>query len=111
VLDAALHVTDLPAGIALEPGAVEVLGCRPELHYEIAGEILRLGLAPFLAPEADQGGFIAAHDDPGVRAADERTALDKFAKLYCIRKHFAYSRFVETSGLPCATISHISYFL
>ena len=47
---------DSPAGIALVPVAVEVLGGRPELHDEIAGEVLRLGLAPFLAPEADQGG-------------------------------------------------------
>jgi hypothetical protein len=53
MLDMALHVTDLPAGIAFEPGAIEGLGCRPELHYEIAGKVLRLGLAPFLAPEAD----------------------------------------------------------
>ena len=66
-----LHVADLPAGIALVPGAIEVLGCRPELHDEVAGQVLRLGLAAFLAPQADQGGFIAAHDDPGVRAADE----------------------------------------
>ena len=112
MLDAALHVTDLPAGIAFVPGAIEVLGRRPELHDEIAGEVLRLGLAPFLAPEADQGGFIAAHDDPGVRAAYKRPALDKFAKLHCIRKHFAYSRFVETSGLTVRCyISHGLLFL
>ena len=48
MLDATLHVADPPAGIAFEPGAIEVLGCRPELHYEIAGEVL---LAPFLTPE------------------------------------------------------------
>ena len=47
----------------------------PELHDEVAGQVLRLGLAPLLAPEADQGGFIAAHDDPGVRAADEDAAV------------------------------------
>src|SRR5262249_11413829 len=29
----------------------------------------------FLAPEPNQGGFIVAHDDPCVRAADEETAL------------------------------------
>jgi hypothetical protein len=74
MLDATLHVADPPAGIAFEPGAIEVLGCCPELHYEIAGEVLRLGLAPFLAPEADQGGFIAAHDDPGVRATYKGTS-------------------------------------
>ena len=31
-------------------------------------------LAPFLPPEADQGGFIAPHNDPGVRTADEGPA-------------------------------------
>ena len=66
---------DAPAGIALVPGAVELLGGGPELHDEVAGQVLRLGLAPLLAPKADQGGFIAAHDDPGVRAADERAAI------------------------------------
>jgi hypothetical protein len=35
---------------------------RAELDDEVAGEVLRLGLAPFLAPEADQRGFIIAHD-------------------------------------------------
>ena len=45
----------------------------PELHDQVAGQVLRLGLAPFLAPKADQGRFITAHDDPGVRAADERS--------------------------------------
>ena len=47
----------------------------PELHDEVAGQVLRLGLAAFLAPKADQGGFVAAHDDPGVRAADEGAAV------------------------------------
>ena len=50
---------------------VEVLGREPELDDEIAGQVFRLGLAPLLPPEAQQGGFIAAHDDPGVGAADE----------------------------------------
>ena len=63
VLDPALDVGDPPAGIALVPGSVELLGRRPELHDEIAGQVLRLGLAPFLAPEADKGRFIVAHND------------------------------------------------
>jgi hypothetical protein len=57
------------------PGAIELLGCPPELHDEVAREVLRLGLAPFFAPEPDQGGFIVAHDDPCVRAADEKAAF------------------------------------
>jgi len=70
-----LHVSDLPAGVTLIPGAIELLGCPSELHNEVARQVLRLGLAAFLAPEPDQGGFIVAHDDPSVRAADEETAL------------------------------------
>ena len=50
---------------------IEGFGHEPELDDEVAGEVLRLGLAPFLVPEADQGGFIVAHDDPGVGAADK----------------------------------------
>src|SRR5262245_55852739 len=73
--DAPLHVADLPAGGALVPGAIELLGCPSELHDEIGREVLRFGLAPFLAPQADQRGFITAHDDAGVRAADEGAAF------------------------------------
>src|SRR5947209_1675227 len=60
--DPALHVADLPAGVALVPRAVELLGCSPELHDEVAGEVLRLGLASFFSPQTDQGRLIAAHD-------------------------------------------------
>jgi hypothetical protein len=75
--DLALRVPDLPAGVALMPGAIELLGRGSELYDEVAGQVLRLDLAPFLAPQADQGCFIAAHDDPRVRAANERAAVDK----------------------------------
>jgi hypothetical protein len=64
--DPALHVADLPASVALAPGAIELLGRPSELHDEIAGEVVRLGLTTLLAPQADQGGPVAAHDDPGV---------------------------------------------
>ena len=45
-LTPALDVGDAPPGVALVPGAVEVLGRGPELHDEVAGQVLRLGLAP-----------------------------------------------------------------
>ncbi len=61
---------DLP-GVALVPVPVEGLGHEAELDDEVAGQVLRLGLAPFLPPEAEEGGLVAAHDDPGVGAADE----------------------------------------
>ena len=51
--DLALDISDAPAGIALVPGPVEFLGGRPELDNEIVGQVLTLGLAPFLLPEAD----------------------------------------------------------
>jgi hypothetical protein len=44
------------------------------LDDEIAGQVLRLDLAPLFSPQPDKGGLIVAHDDPGVRAADEITA-------------------------------------
>jgi len=46
--------------VALIPAAVELLGSSSELHDEVAGQVLRLGLAPFLPPKADQGSLIAA---------------------------------------------------
>ena len=66
-----LDILDDMAGRALVPVPIEVLGHEPELHHEVPGEVLRLGLAPLFAPEAKQGGLIAAQDDPGVRAADK----------------------------------------
>jgi hypothetical protein len=75
MLQAALDIGDAPAGVAFVPAPVELLGGAPELHDEIASQILRLTVASFLAPEANEGGFVAAHDDPGVRAANKGTAL------------------------------------
>src|SRR5262249_48191271 len=71
----ALHVPDLSAGVALEPGAVELLGCSPELHDEVARQVLGLRFSSFLPPKPDQGGFIAAHDDAGVGTTDEGAAI------------------------------------
>jgi hypothetical protein len=53
----------------------EWLRHHPELDDKVAGQVLRPGFAPFLLPEADEGGLIVAHDDPGVGAADEVTAI------------------------------------
>jgi hypothetical protein len=64
-------------GVARIPGAVEVLGDSPELDNKVAGEVLRLAFASLLAPEAGEGGFIVAHDDWGIRAAEEATAVKK----------------------------------
>jgi hypothetical protein len=76
MLDAALDIGNAPAGIALVPGAIELLGCLAELHNKVAGQVLRVGLAAFLAPQPNQGGFITTHDDPCVRTADEKSSFN-----------------------------------
>ena len=48
--DMLLHVRDDLTGIGLVPAPVEVLRDGPELDDEVAGEVLRLGLAALLAP-------------------------------------------------------------
>ena len=65
---------DLP-GIGLIPAPIEVLCYHPELDDEIAGQIRRLDLPALFPPEPDQRRLIITHDDPGVRAADEMSAL------------------------------------
>ena len=66
---------DRLAGIALIPAPIEVLGHDPELDDQVVGEVLRLDLAALLAPEPEQGGLVVAHDDPGVRAANEGATI------------------------------------
>ena len=56
---------DLP-GIGLIPAPVQVLGRQPKLDDEVPRKVLRLDLAPFLAPEPHQGRLVFSHDDPGV---------------------------------------------
>jgi hypothetical protein len=72
----ALNVADAPSRVALVPAAVKLLGGGPQLHDQIGREILRLSLTAFLAPEAQQGCFVATHDDPGIRSADEGAAIE-----------------------------------
>ena len=49
--DLVLDVGNAPAGIALVPEAIELLGGGPELDNKVARQVLSLGLAPFLLPE------------------------------------------------------------
>src|SRR6516162_2694101 len=83
VLDPPLHLRNDVPGIALEPMPVEGLGHQANLDDEIVGEILRLGLAAFLTPQAQQGSLIAPHDHPGVGAADEAPAIKTFGGNPC----------------------------
>jgi hypothetical protein len=62
----ALDIREYLASIGLIRASVQLLGRYPKLDYEIAREVLRLNFAPLFPPEAEEGGFIIAHDDPGV---------------------------------------------
>src|SRR5262245_59677074 len=75
MLDPPLDLSNAPAGVALIPTAVELFGGGPELDNEIPGQILRVGLAPLLAPQMNKSRLVAAHDNPGVGPADEGAAL------------------------------------
>ena len=80
-----LDVLDGLPGVALVPVPIEVLGHDPELDDEVAGEVLRFGLAPLLPPQAEQGTFVVAHDDPGVRAADEAAPHRQLSTVQTVR--------------------------
>jgi hypothetical protein len=58
-------VRDPMAGVEIVPAAVEVLGDRAELDDQDARQVGRSLLAPFLAPEPQQGLLVLAHDDSG----------------------------------------------
>jgi hypothetical protein len=66
-----LHIRDDLPGIGLVPMAVELFRNSAQLDDEVARKVPRLGLASLLAPKAQQSRLVAAHNDPGVRAADE----------------------------------------
>ena len=75
VVDPPLHLLDGVTGVALIPAPVEVLGCGAELDDQAAGEVLGLNFAALLPPQPNEIGFVVAHDDPGVRAADESISI------------------------------------
>ena len=47
----------------------------PSWTIRLCREVLGLDLAALFPPQAEQGGLVVAHDDPGVRAADEGAAI------------------------------------
>ena len=47
----------------------------PSWTTRLPRQILRLGLAALFLPEPDQRRLVRAHDDPGVRPADEVAAV------------------------------------
>ena len=66
VTDLPLDISDEVTGIRLVPAPIEVLGGDAELDEQVAGEVLGLDLAPLFAPQAEEGRFVVAHDDPGI---------------------------------------------
>jgi len=56
---------------------VESFCCKTKLNDEVVGEILRLDLATLLPPEAQEGGFIGAHNHPRVGTANESAASQR----------------------------------
>ena len=84
MLHPALDPSEDLAGVAFVPVPVEGLGHDPELDDEVAGEVLGFDLAALLPPQADEGGFVIAHDGPGVRAADELAAIFGGALVYML---------------------------
>jgi hypothetical protein len=75
VLDPTLDVADGSSRVALVPAPVQSLGGDAELHNQVAAQILRFGLAALFLPQSDQRRLVWAHNDPGVRTADELAAV------------------------------------
>src|ERR1700722_4340421 len=75
VLDPALDVGDGSPGIALVPSPVQRLGGDTELDDEIVAQVLRFGLAALFLPQPAERCFVSAHDDSGVRSADELASV------------------------------------
>src|SRR5262249_37075460 len=61
-------------------------GHQAKLDDELTGEVLRLGLAAFLAPQPQQGSLVAPRDHPRVGAADEAAAIRNFGRYPCGRE-------------------------
>src|SRR5262249_4448247 len=83
----ALDVLDNLSSCALVRAPIEALGREPELHEQVTRIIRRLCLTPLLLPKPEEGGLVAPHDNPCVRATEERAALDRLASFHCIWLH------------------------
>ena len=75
--DRSLDIRDDLTGIGLIPPAVKVFGRDAKLDDEVGGQVLRLDLTALFPPRLQEGGFVTAHDDPGVGTADEMAAIPK----------------------------------
>src|SRR5262249_2473166 len=105
VPDLALDIGEDMTSIALVPAPVQVLGHHPKLDNEIARKVLWLDLTPLFLPESDKGGLVSAHDDPGIRPADEVAAV-----LWRFFPHHLVHLFLRGPEYRLlGRISHVSY--
>ena len=74
VPDLALNIGKNLTGIGLVPAPIQLLSRNAKLDDQIARQVPGRDLTALLPPQAEKGGLIVAHDDAGVRAADEVTA-------------------------------------
>jgi hypothetical protein len=84
--DLLLNIGDDLPGIGLVPAPIEILGGKPELDHQIAGQVFRLYLTALLPPQPNQRRLITPHDDPGIRTANKprRSAPDLFHMIFFI---------------------------
>src|ERR1035437_7702029 len=75
------------AGVAFIPVPIELLGDEAQLDDQLAREVCRLDFAALFAPKAEQGGFVAPHNDPGVGAADAVTTTGRTRRTSRRKRH------------------------
>jgi hypothetical protein len=78
-----------PASDGFVPAPIQVPGHYGKWRYEITRQILPLDLLAPTAPEAEEGGFIFAYDDSGVRTTDETPAPMKLGSFQNAGFHIA----------------------
>src|SRR5262245_50124089 len=92
MLDEALAVYDPLAAVALKPMDIQFFGCLAQLDDEVAGRVFRLDFAALLAPQPHQGGFVVAHNDARIRAANESSTALVCSSPYLRLHAFCTSR-------------------
>ena len=90
-----LDVFDRLSGISLKPLPIEALGHDAELDNEVTRQVVRFDLTALLLPKMEQSGLVVAHDDPGIRAANEMAAFrlaPRFQRVvqHCVLRRFTY---------------------
>jgi len=69
--DLTLNVRKHMTGIGLIPAPVQLLRRQPQLDNEVAGQVLRLDLAPLLPPQSEQRRLVTTHNNTGIGTADK----------------------------------------